>query len=70
MTIQELDHKYSFDRTKTAAASGKSIYTVLNFFKGEPATVRTAAAIINALPITEQERQELINSMFERKSEQ
>lgn len=64
MTIQQLDNKYSFDRTKVATASKKSYYTVVNFFKGASTTVSTAAAIINVLPITALERAELIATMF------
>ena len=65
MTIQQLDNKYSFDRTKVATASKKSYYTVINFFKGASTTVSTAAAIINVLPITALERAELIATMFQ-----
>ena len=65
VTIQQLDNKYSFDRTKVATASKKSYYTVVNFFKGASTTVSTAAAIINVLPITELERAELIATMFQ-----
>ena len=65
MTIQQLDNKYSFDRTKVATASKKSYYTVVNFFKGASTTVSTAAAIINVLPITALERAELIATMFQ-----
>ena len=65
MTIQQLDNKYSFDRTKIATASKKSYYTVVNFFKGASTTVSTAAAIINVLPITALERAELIATMFQ-----
>ena len=65
VTIQQLDNKYSFDRTKVATASKKSYYTVLNFFKGASTTVSTAAAIINVLPITALERAELIATMFQ-----
>lgn len=67
MTIQELDSKYSFNRKRACEMSGMSYDTVMKFFKGQPATVKTAAAIINALPITAKERRELIDSMFERK---
>ena len=65
VTIQQLDNKYSFDRTKVATASKKSYYTVVNFFKGASTTVSTAAAIINVLPITALERAELIATMFQ-----
>ena len=65
VTIQQLDNKYSFDRTKVATASKKSYYTVVNFFKGASSTVSTAAAIINVLPITALERAELIATMFQ-----
>ena len=65
VTIQQLDNKYSFDRTKVATASKKSYYTVINFFKGASTTVSTAAAIINVLPITALERAELIATMFQ-----
>ena len=65
VTIQQLDNKYSFDRTKVATASKKSYYTVVNFFKGASTTVSTAAAIINVLPITALEREELIATMFQ-----
>ena len=65
VTIQQLDNKYSFDRTKVATASKKSYYTVVNFFKGASTTVSTAAAIINVLPITAIERAELIATMFQ-----
>ena len=65
MTIQQLDNKYSFDRTKVATASKKSYYTVVNFFKGASTTVSTAAAITNVLPITALERAELIATMFQ-----
>ena len=67
MTIQQLDSKYSFNWLKISKDANTAYLTALHFGKGETGTVRTAAAIINALPITEQERQELINSMFERK---
>ena len=65
VTIQQLDNKYSFDRTKVATASKKSYYTALNFFKEESKTVSTSAAIINVLPITALERAELIATMFQ-----
>lgn len=70
MTIQQLDNKYSFDRTKVTTASKKSYYTVVNFLKGAPATVKTAAAIINALPITPIERAALIETMFQPKGDE
>lgn len=65
MTIQQLDEKYEFSRTKTAADSGVSYPAVIRFFQGAPATVKTAAAIINVLPITAIERAELIATMFQ-----
>lgn len=70
MIISQLDDKYKFRRTHIAEIANVSIPRVKKFLRGETGTVKTAAAIINALPITEQERQELINSMFERKTEQ
>ena len=70
MTIQQLDQKYEFSRTKTAADSGMSYPAVIKFFQGAPATVKTAAAIINALPITPIERAALIETMFQPKGEE
>lgn len=67
VTAQELDNKYSFDRTKTAERSGVSYPSVKDFFKGKPQSVKTVSKILNVLPITPKERQELINSYFEPK---
>ena len=67
MTIDELDEKYRFRRDKLAAASGISGPTLQNIFKhktnGQLSTMRR---FVNALPISAEERQELINSLFEK----
>lgn len=64
MTIKQLNDKYSFSRTMASERSGVSYYSVINFLRGRACTVKTARAIINALPITPEERSSLIESMF------
>lgn len=70
MTIQMLDEKYKFRRTHVAEVANVSVPRVKTFLKGESETVKTAAAIINALPITPIERAALIETMFQPKGEE
>lgn len=65
MTINDLDRKYRFCRKKISEDSGINYATVKNFVRGSSVTVKTAAAIINVLPITALERAELIATMFQ-----
>lgn len=67
MTISQLNQRYNFSRKDIVKKSGVSYPTVINFFRGKAMTVATTVSIINSLPITPQERQELINSYFEPK---
>lgn len=67
MTIKELDAKYHFSRTAIAKDSGVSYATVKNFINGDNTRVDVAARLINALPITPNERTALIETMFEPK---
>lgn len=65
-----LDEKYKFRRTHVAEVANVSVPRVKTFLKGESGTVKTAAAIINALPITSIERAALIETMFQPKGEE
>ena len=65
--LAKLDDKYTFNWLKISEKAGVSTGTVNNFERGKNVNVSTAAKIINALPITPKERQELINSYFEPK---
>ncbi len=67
MTIQELNDKYSFNWRKVAKDADTAYLTALNYFHGKHTNLNTTRAIVNALPITADERQALIMSMFERK---
>lgn len=66
MTIEQLDSKYVFCRKKIAEDSGINSGTVSNFLNGKHrnVNVKTASAIINALPISQIERAALIESLF------
>lgn len=64
MTIKNLDEKYHFCRTAIAKDAGVSYATIKSFIRGENVRVNIAAKIINALPITPNERTALIETMF------
>ena len=67
MTITDLDAKYALRLGKLQEETGLNPRTVQSFLKGESCNIRTAAKIVNALPITPKERRDLINSYFEPK---
>lgn len=64
MTIKDLDNKYRFCRKKISEDSGVNYATVKNFIRGDSVRIKTASAIINALPISQLERAALIESLF------
>lgn len=64
MTIQQLDDKHCFNWRRVAKDANVSYLTALNFSHGESVRVKTARAIINALPISQIERAALIESLF------
>lgn len=70
MTIKELDSKYQFSIKKIADDSGVTYPTVTRIIRrkgNQTANINTLAKIINALPITPNERTALIETMFEPK---
>lgn len=67
MTVKELDAKYRFSLKKISEDSGLTYATVTKIIRRKPAegmTIRNARRIINALPITPEERAALIESLF------
>lgn len=67
VTLRELDAKYRFSLKKISKDSGITYETVTKIIRRKPAegmTVRNARRIINALPITLEERAALIESLF------
>lgn len=65
MTIQQLDDKHCFNWRRVAKDANVAYLTALHFSYGESVSMRTARAIINALPISQIERAELIATMFQ-----
>ena len=68
MTLQTLKDKYGFNIARISRMSKLSQLTVHKFFSGKNSTIKTASAIINVLPITQEERSALIESLFEPKA--
>lgn len=67
MTFRELDAKYRFSLKKVSEDSGMTYETVQRILRREEnptGNIKTLAKIINALPITPNERTALIETMF------
>lgn len=66
MKLQELDNKYHFTKSAIAIDSALAYKTVDKFFNGchESMTIRNANKVIRSLPITREERDGLILSLF------
>ena len=65
--LTDLDGKYDFNWMRISEKSGVNRGAIYNLENGKDVKLSTISKVINALPITPEERQELINSYFEPK---